>query len=71
MVITPYIFALYIIYAKWDFKMSKKEKNDQLLVKINRETKKKFIELCGKDDTTASREVRKFIERYIEGFIDD
>ena len=49
----------------------KKDKNDQLLVKINRETKKKFIQLCEKDDTTASREVRKFIERYIEGFIDE
>lgn len=49
----------------------KKDKNDQLLVKINRETKKKFIQLCEKDDTTASREVRKFIERYIEGFINE
>ena len=51
--------------------MEKKEKNDQLLVKINREVKKKFIELCEKDDTTASREVRRFIESYIEGFIDE
>ena len=51
--------------------MKKKEKNDQLLVKINKEVKKKFIELCEKDDTTASREVRRFIESYIEGFIDE
>ena len=51
--------------------MSKKEKNDQLLVKINKETKKQFIKLCELDDTTASREVRKFIDRYIEGFIND
>jgi len=46
--------------------MAKKEKNDQLLVKINREDKKKFIELCETDDTSASREVRKFIERFIK-----
>jgi len=46
--------------------MAKKEKNDQLLVKINREDKKKFIELCEADDTSASREVRKFIERFIK-----
>lgn len=51
--------------------MNKKEKNDQLLVKINKDVKKKFIRLCEKDDTTASREVRKFIDRYIEGFIED
>ena len=46
--------------------MSKKEKNDQLLVKINKDDKKKFIRLCEADDTTASREVRKFIENFIE-----
>ena len=51
--------------------MSKKEKNDQLLVKINKETKKQFIRLCELDDTTASREVRKFIDRYIEASIND
>ena len=46
--------------------MSKKQKNDQLLVKINKDDKKKFIKLCESDDTTASREIRKFIERYID-----
>ena len=46
--------------------MAKKEKNDQLLVKINREDKKKFIALCEADDTSASREVRKFVERFIQ-----
>lgn len=46
--------------------MSKKVKNDQLLVKINKDIKKQFIEICEADDTTASREVRKFIEKYIQ-----
>lgn len=46
--------------------MSKKAKNDQLLIKINKEVKKEFIRLCEIDDTTASREIRKFIERYIK-----
>lgn len=46
----------------------KKDKNDQLLVKINKEEKKKFIKLCERQDTTASREVRKFIAEYIEKF---
>jgi hypothetical protein len=46
--------------------MSKKEKNDQLLIKINKEVKKEFIRLCERDDTSASREVRKFIEKFIK-----
>ena len=46
--------------------MSKKPKNDQLLVKINKEDKKKFIALCESDDTTASREIRKFIDRFLK-----
>ena len=46
--------------------MSKKIKNDQLLVKINKDVKKKFIEVCEIEDTSASREVRKFIEKFIE-----
>lgn len=51
--------------------MAKKEKNDQLLIKINKEVKKEFLRLCEIDDTTASREIRRFIEKYIEGFIED
>ena len=46
--------------------MSKKPKNDQLLIKVNKEDKKKFIALCESDDTTASREIRKFIEKYLK-----
>ena len=44
--------------------MGKKEKNDQLLVKINKDVKKEFIKLCKEHDTTASREIRNFIENY-------
>jgi len=46
--------------------MSKKEKNDQLLVKLNKDDKKLFIRLCERDDTTASREIRRFITEYIK-----
>ena len=41
-----------------------KKKDSSLLVKINAEDKKKFIELCEEQDTSASREVRHFIRRY-------
>jgi hypothetical protein len=46
--------------------MAKKEKNDQLLIKINKDEKKKFIAICEAQDTSASREVRKFIEKFID-----
>ena len=48
--------------------MAKKEKNDQLLIKINKDVKKKFINLCESQATSASREVRKFIENFIENY---
>lgn len=47
-------------------KMTKKPKNDQLLIKINKDVKKEFIRLCEMDDTTASRELRRYIERFIK-----
>lgn len=45
--------------------MGKKAKNDQLLIKINKDVKKEFIKLCEDEDTTASRELRKYIDRFI------
>lgn len=42
------------------------KKDDTLLIKINKEDKKKFIALCKADDTTASRELRSYIKRYLE-----
>ena len=44
----------------------KKEKNDQLLIKINKEEKKRFIKLCEQEDSSASRELRKFISEFIK-----
>lgn len=46
--------------------MGKKAKDGQLLIKIDKEMKKQFIELCEEEDTTASQEIRKFIKRYIK-----
>lgn len=44
----------------------RKKKDSSLLVKINAEDKKRFIELCEEQDTSASREVRHFIRRYLD-----
>lgn len=41
------------------------KKDDTLIVKINKEQKKEFIQLCKGDDTSASREVRNFIKQFI------
>jgi hypothetical protein len=42
------------------------DKDDTLLIKINKEQKKEFIKLCKDDDTSASREVRGFIKKFIK-----
>lgn len=43
-------------------------KNDTLLIKVNKEQKKEFIQLCKDDDTTASRELRNFIKKFIKEY---
>lgn len=42
------------------------KKDDTLLIKINKEQKKEFIQLCKDADTTASREVRDFIKKFVD-----
>ena len=44
------------------------KKDDNLLVKINKDEKKEFIRLCKEQDTSASREVRHFIKRYVKKY---
>ena len=46
--------------------MAESDKNTQLLVKINREQKYKFYEICIALDTHASREVRRMIKSFIK-----
>lgn len=41
------------------------KKDDNLLIKINKEQKKEFIQLCKDIDTSASREIRHFIKKFI------
>ncbi|MGB0343416.1 MAG: hypothetical protein ACPGGG_08275 [Parvibaculales bacterium] len=45
--------------------MNESKKDSTLLIKINKQEKKEFIRLCEQDDTTASREIRRFIKRFI------
>ena len=44
----------------------KKKKNSQLIVRLNKEEKNAFIELCDDLDTSAAREVRHFIRKFLK-----
>ena len=45
---------------------AKKPKNDaQLLIRINGEERDRFLALCDELDTSAAREVRRFIRTFI------
>jgi hypothetical protein len=45
-----------------------KIKDSTLLIKVNKEEKKKFIALCALNDTSASREIRGYMKEYISKF---
>lgn len=42
-----------------------KQKNSQLLLRINDQERAAFINLCEELDTSAAREVRRFIREFI------
>jgi antitoxin component of RelBE/YafQ-DinJ toxin-antitoxin module len=48
-----------------DKKVKSNAKNSQLIIRINDELKDSFISLCDDLDTSAAREIRHFIKRYI------
>lgn len=47
-------------------KNKKKKKNSQMIVRINNEERAQFIALCDSLDTSAAREVRRFIREFIK-----
>lgn len=49
----------------------KKKKNSQLIIRLNKEDKDAFIELCDDLDTSAAREVRHFIRKFLKQHEDD
>ncbi len=64
-------YVLYVqrIYIWGDCMSSKKKssnkKDSQLLLRINREERDEFVAICEDMDTSAAREIRKFIKQYI------
>ena len=49
-------------------KKEKKKKNAQLVLRLNKELRERFIEACQDLDTSAAREVRRFIKKFLKQY---
>lgn len=46
-------------------KKKPKQKDSQLVIRINKKERDQFVDLCDELDTSAAREIRQFIRAYI------
>ncbi len=46
-------------------KTKKSKKDSQLVIRINGDERDRFVELCDELDTSAAREIRGFIRRFL------
>ncbi|WP_164847085.1 MULTISPECIES: hypothetical protein [Neptunomonas] len=44
----------------------KKPKDSQLVIRINKAERDEFVELCDELDTSAAREIRRFIRQFLK-----
>ncbi|HHB80981.1 MAG TPA: hypothetical protein ENK83_04440 [Aliiroseovarius sp.] len=51
---------------KKDENSGKKKKDSQLILRLNREERDFFVDLCKEQDTSAAREIRRFIRSYVK-----
>jgi hypothetical protein len=49
-------------------KKDKKNKNAQLVLRLNRELRDEFVAACKDVDTTAAREIRRYIKRFLKRY---
>lgn len=49
-------------------KKQKSKKDSQLVLRLNGELRNRFVEACQDLDTTAAREVRRFIKRFLKRY---
>lgn len=47
-------------------KDKKKKKEAQLVIRLEKDERDAFVELCAALDTTAAREIRHFMRRFVE-----
>ncbi len=62
--ITP--IEVSVLSDKSKRKRKVKKKDSQLVVRINRDERDAFIDICDEMDTSAAREVRGFIRDFLE-----
>ena len=49
-------------------KKEKKKKNAQLVLRLNKDLRDRFVEACQDLDTSAAREVRRFIKSFLKQY---
>ena len=47
-------------------KKKKKKKDSQLIIRLEKDLRNDFVELCDELDTSAAREIRGFIKSFLE-----
>jgi len=52
-------------------KKVKKKKEAQLVIRLDKNTRDAFVDACQSIDTTASRELRAFINKFLRSYKDD
>lgn len=56
--------------AKKNKKKAKPKKDAQLVLRLNKDLRDRFVEACSELDTSAAREVRRFIKRFLKRYED-
>ena len=51
--------------TKLSNKKKKKKKDAQLVIRVDRKARDAFVELCEELDTSAAREIRRFMKRFV------
>jgi len=46
-------------------KPKKRQKDGQLVIRISKDEREKFVDLCDALDTSAAREIRRFIREFL------
>jgi hypothetical protein len=49
-------------------RVKKRVKDAQFVLRVNRETRDRFVDVCQELDTSAAREVRRFIKGFIRSY---
>lgn len=57
-----------IAVAKKKRKQNKPKKDAQLVLRLNSDLRDRFVDACEDVDTSAAREVRKFIKRFLKRY---